>query len=165
MKYWIIHIALFIGSAVGLKAQPELPTQVKLVTEGDYIRYQTVAREGIDWLLSSPLDSNMTSRSEVNAFCLEWLAGHPDLRVEVYSTLMPYATEFPELMHIHILAAGRFLMENPDAQLLDVNLAGVAAVCEQVKKNKGPIESESLKSILSSQREGQLRDWVRSRMP
>ena len=36
---------------------------------------------------------------------------------------------------------------------------------KQAKKNKGPIESESLKSILSLQSEGQLRDWVRSRMP
>lgn len=159
-----ISIFLFLCSVSGVIAQPAMPEGIKLAEPADYLENQEFAMEAIDWLINSPIDSTEYSRSEYNAFCMEWLSGHPTIKVELESEILPFAEHYPDLFYIHSLAAARYLALNPSSSKLEYNMEGLKAVCKSVKMSKGLVQNKALADIVKLNDENRLEGWVTSQL-
>jgi len=157
-------ILLMMNLGFALSAQPVIGDEVKLIDKADYFSHENLALEIIDWLTENPLDSSEYLRSEFNAFGMEWLSGHPSLKVELESEIMPFAAEYPDLLFIHALASAKYLFQHPESSKIEYNVHGLKAVCKSVKMSKGLADSKALTDIVKLCDDNLLEGWVTSRI-
>ena len=160
---WLFVIAILL-STLNLVAQPELPPVISLRQADDYDKFEKLAVASMDWLLKTPLDTMEVERSRLNVFCMEWLTGHPKLRLEINSSLMPYMGKHPELIYVHCYAAALEQMSNPACSQLDYNETGVRAVLKTAGMTKGLTSCETLSNMIEAADNNQLKAWVEGRL-
>lgn len=145
-------------------AQPDLPAVIPLHQPEDYSKSEKLAIAAMDWLLTNPMDTLEVERSRLNVFCMEWLAGHPELRIETSSGLMPYAEKHPELIYIHCYASAIARMSAGECNQLCYNEAGARAVLRMVGITKGLTTCETLSSMIQAADNNRLKAWVEGRL-
>jgi hypothetical protein len=162
MRFFLLFIGLVITYS-GF-SQPEMPAQIPLHHEEDYAEHEGLAVECMRWLIDHSFEEEVVLRSQMNAFCMEWLAGHPQLKIETRSALMPYAQRHLELVYIHCYGAALALIDNGACDEQCYNEAGVRAVLRNSGKTKGLTQCETLDSIRIAADNNRLSVWVEERL-
>lgn len=142
---------------------PDIPKENTWSSAAQYKRDLEKVKEILRWLLCSPFESELSKRSEANAFVLEWISGSPWVRVEISTADLPFTNDFPDLLFTFIHGYALKALETKQKQSHDVYCeAGYIAVAhlthtDEFKKNPSLMElhkavkrnhlSEYMKSI------------------
>ena len=92
-----LMLALFSTQAQECRC-PDIPKENTWSSAAQYKRDLEKVKEILRWLLCSPLESELSKRSEANAFVLEWISGSPWVRVEISTSDLPFTNDFPDLL-------------------------------------------------------------------
>jgi hypothetical protein len=110
---------------------PDIPTENTWTTAAQYKRDLENVKKILQWLICCPLESEITRRSEANAFVLEWISGSPWVHVEVNSSDLPFTNDFPDLLFTYIHGYALKALETKQKQSHDVYCeAGYNAVAQ-----------------------------------
>lgn len=142
---------------------PDIPKDNTWSTAAQYKRDLENVKKILQWLLCSPLQQELSKRSEANAFVLEWISGSPFVHVEVNTSDLPFTNDFPDLLFTYIHGYALKALETKQKLSHDVYCeAGYTAVAQlthtdEFKKNPSLMElhkavkrnhlSEYMKSI------------------
>lgn len=110
----VLFACLFSLSVVAQDGAPTVPTDFTLETPADYQEHAALARKCMAWLTGHSLSEYPETREALNAFALLWLSGHPELRVDVKSAVMPCLQEHEDLFTVFIYGVALYQMKHPN---------------------------------------------------
>lgn len=158
------YLMLFIATGAGLGAQSfELPENWA-DQEKDYAEYEGYVLEGIDWILTTPLDQEPEHRKRVNTFLMEWMTNTPDLTLVLELDILRFIQDSDELLMIFMGGYTRYALNaGEDHTLIDANTAGIETVIEFYNLNREELgQIDRIEKYIKLQREGNLRDHIQS---
>ena len=141
---------------------PDIPDEHAWVTAAQYKRDLENVKKILQWLLCSTLESEVSKRSEANAFVLEWISGSPWVRVELMTSDLPFANDFPDLLFTFIHGYTLKALETRQKLTHDIYCeAGYRAVAhlthtDAYKKNA------DLQNLHRAVKRDQLSDYIKS---
>jgi hypothetical protein len=128
---------------------PEIPEKYTWENAVDYQKDSTLVSECLIWLCQAPLYSNLECRSRVNVFVMEWLAGTPNLIIDVDSKVVPFTEENPELLYSFIHGMALYKMKNRNCEdQREMRIQGLKAVCKLIEREEDMKKSKSVKQLM-----------------
>ncbi len=167
IKTILALVALLIVSS-GIYAQDfEVPKNVKMKKAKDYEKYEQDVIKAVNWLEATPLNKYKNKRKDVNQFLMQWLAGAPNVSIEISAFQLDYTDKNPELLMIFMGAWAKDALENPDAddKTLAGNLAGFKSMLKFYKANidKGLKKNRKIEKLLKLD-DSELEAWVKEQV-
>lgn len=98
MKKLILLMMLLFSCLVNAQEKITIPIDYILETNADYHKYEKKIIECVDWLLVNPIDKNEEQRKEVNAFLIAWMAGSPDVSIELTQEVVTFTEQADALI-------------------------------------------------------------------
>ncbi len=121
MNKALIIIVLQLISIQNSSAQyarcPKIPENYFWNTAEDYKKDSELVKKVLVWLCKTPLGIDVQQRSVANAFVMEWLAGSPQVTVEIATEKLTFYDKYPDLLFSFIHGVTLLKMEKPN--LLD----------------------------------------------
>lgn len=164
MKKAILFFMLIILSITSYSQAYEVPKDYKLVLVEDYEPYEEDIIKTVNWLIESPIKSEVNKRKEANAFLLKWLMGAPKVKVGI--TLEATKLDCEDCLMIFMGAwAKDNIIKNEYDNDLESNLAGINAVIEFYSTNKKELgKNKAVEKMIKLKNKGKLKDFVEENM-
>jgi hypothetical protein len=143
MKKRVLLIVLVIFTFPVYAQEYMVPKNVKFENKEDYAAYEPQVKETINWLLSTSLGKEANKRTEANKFLIMWLAGTPDVSINVNTDILPFIKKSPELLFPFIAGCVKYSLENnysKDNILL--NKAGIETIVAFYRNNRGYLKKD-----------------------
>jgi len=156
--YVLVCSALF--GPVTATSQVCVPDSYSFNSAGDYSLHRPSVLKCMKWLIKKPLHRKTELRSEVEAYCMEWLCGHPQLKAVLESSQVPYLDRNPQLLYVYLSKWTLLTLENPDMAGLERHLQSTRTVLKLASKSKGLAEDETLINLIRKWRRGDLAEWA-----
>ncbi len=141
---------------------PQLPKTYEWNAKEDYRKDREIVKKTLRWLCNNPLGVDIQTRSVANAFVLEWLAGTPDMTLDIQTRYLPFVQDHPELLYSFIHGAAYYKMNHPESTTLKLYMAGFETVARLAGQSKELKKSSSLRPLLKAARKNQLREFTRT---
>lgn len=160
--FTVVVVALCSFGVLAQCDPPELDATINFEQPEDYRRASKSALAAIDWLLTVPLAQCEEDRNRLNAYVLVWLGGHPDVRVELETSVFPFFEEFPELLFPVIFAMGRYDLKHPNEgnNLINQHVAAMQTVLEIADREKKYRANSDIKMLRKMRRKDHLSSYV-----
>lgn len=161
----VIALSAFIMVVLGTQAQEfNVPKDYQLVKAEDYAPYEQDVVNGINWLLETPVDEQLSKRKEVNAFILKWISGSPTVHIEIHPEIVNFANSSPDLLMTFLSGWTKYSIETKDYDnKLAGNLAGLQATIDFYQKNKLP-KDKNIEDFIKLQKKDRLKSFIERRI-
>ena len=114
MKAIIITLVIVNISFTVSSQDFEVPKNYKLEKVEDYAIYEQDIINSVNWLLTTPIDEQVSKRKEVNQFLLKWLTGSPNVSIEIQGEIVTFMGTSPELLMVFMGAWAKYSLETKD---------------------------------------------------
>jgi hypothetical protein len=145
--------------------KPEISDTIKWETAQDYNRDRDLIVKCLKWLCTAPMGQDVIYRSEANAFVLRWLAGSPDVIIDIDEAIFDFTEENDEILFsvIHAMALTT-MTKKKDMDKEKLAVETMRIVCELVDSSEKYSADKKMKAVLKAYRRDKLEDYVRERM-
>lgn len=157
-------LILFILVSATIFAQDvEIPKDLKLESEEDYIKTEQLVLDCTSWLLNTPVSENPMKRKEVNSFLMEWMSGSPTVTIELVSGIVPL--DCADCLMLFLSGWTKYsLQNNYSKNKVECALAGAEYALEFYDKNEAELGKNSdMKKLKKQQKKGKLRKYIESK--
>jgi hypothetical protein len=144
--------------------KPELSDTIQWRKASDYERDRELIVKCLRWLCTAPMGQDVVYRSEANAFVLRWLAGSPDVVIEIDESIFDFTEENDEILFsvIHAMALTTMTAKKElDKEKLAVETLEI--VCELVESSEKYSAEKKMRPALKAYRRDKLVEYVRER--
>ncbi len=140
---------------------PPVPDSSKWMVAKDYGQSRDSVEKLISWLCRTPFGANVRERSEANACVLIWLAGTPELRMEIDTRMIPFVEVNEELLYSFIHGWANYALSHPrEKDRIKLYEKGFGTVAALASQSESLSHEKSLKSLLRAYRRGHLREYT-----
>jgi len=140
---------------------PKLPETYTWKSADDYKKDYDLVKKTLKWLCNTPLGIDVQQRSIANAFVLEWLAGSPQIQVEIETKKLTFYSQYPDLMFSFIHGVALHKMEKPTVQdELSLYSAGYATVASLASQSEELSKSGELKPLLKALKKNRIKEFT-----
>lgn len=161
---WVI-LVLAPALAFGQTGAPVIPTHFSLEVAADFDTHQALARKSMIWLLQEPLEAFPEKRTELNAFAMMWLSGHPSLRLEVNSSVIPGLREHDALFPVFTYGMALYqMLPTGSTDDLTLHVEGLRAVERMVSQTKSLRRDRTFRPLRKAVRQGRLEAYTKAAM-
>lgn len=133
-----------------------IPDTLVLDQRWSYDRYTHLVVPTINWLQTTPLDSNKDLRSRHNNFLMFWLQKNEDVVVLMPEYLLRFQNASRELYFIYTGGWIKYALETGDRNKEKSAMAAVNAVLDFYSHNMGVPQNDYLDHLLSIRQSGKL---------
>lgn len=160
-----ILILLLLVSTVIAKGQPgqcpKIPESYKWETPEDYMKDRELVKKTLKWLCVTPYSEDIRMRALANAFVLEWLAGTPELTLNVKSEILGFPDEHPQLLLTFIHSMALYVLNHPKEQdEIKKYEAGIQTVVDLSMKSKELSKLAKVKEFEKMIRRSKLKKYL-----
>lgn len=162
MKIIITFICIvFCASIFAQPARPVLPDSYARGAKEDYQKDRDLVEKSLLWLCKTPINEDIAYRSEVNYFVMEWLAGSPEIILNINTDYAPFINEHEELMFslIHGMALYALNHKSPYDEN-KIHLKGLEVVCNMVETSDRLSEDKNLRKLVRARKKNRLKEFV-----
>lgn len=160
-----IAIALVLLSGQMAFAQDfEIPNNLKLEKEADYIHLEADVLKGISWLENTGVNEQKTKRENTSAFVLRWMMGTPTMTIALQVFQTELTKKNPDLMISFLGGWTKFTIKNPSEKddVIKANMAGFQSLIKVYTANKenGMRKDKKIEKLLKLD-STELETWIR----
>lgn len=142
---------------------PKLPDVYKWESAADYGKDFELVKKTLKWLCNTPLGIDVQQRSVANAYVMEWIAGSPDIRVEVETKKIAFYESHPELFFSFLHGIALLKMEKkPPTDELTLYTKGYETVAVLASQSEELSRAPELKPLLKALRKNKLKEYTAS---
>jgi hypothetical protein len=140
----------------------EVPKNYVFSKKEDFTKYEADILKSIDWLTSTPIQTQPEKRKEVNTFVMAWLAGSPDVSVEIKTEIVNFIDPNPELLMIFMCGWTKYSIETKDYKNKIVgNQKGIDAVIHFYTRNKENLKKDkNVEKYIKMKDKGTLEEYI-----
>jgi len=163
MKKIIVILVLTLVTINVFAQDFEIPGNYEFTTKEDYARYEADILKSIEWLTHTPVGTQPEKRLDVNAFLLKWLAGSPDVSVEIKTEIVNFIDPNPELLIIFICGWTKYSIETKDNKnKLTGNLKGIESVMDFYTRYKENMKKDkNVEKYIKMKEKGTLEEFIK----
>lgn len=159
-----IAITLFMFTSHLVFSQDfEIPKNVQLEKESDYVKYENDVVNGINWLENTSVETQTTKRENVSAFVLQWIMGTPTVSVSLLPFQIDYTAKNPGLLTSFLGGWAKFAIENPSEKddVTKANVEGFTSLMKVYAANKGNgmKKDKKIEKLMKLNPE-ELKEWI-----
>ena len=139
-KFELITITiLLIFSQITFAQDFEIPKNLQLEKEADYIKYEADVLNGINWLENTSVEQELAKRKNTNAFLMKWIIGTPTISIGLQEFQTKLTEKNPDLLISFLGGWTKFAIENPSEKddVIKANIAGFQSIIKVYIANKG----------------------------
>lgn len=162
IKFITILILILFGQLT-IAQDFEIPQNIQLEKEADYVKYETAVLNGINWLENTGVEEHLTKRKNTSAFLLKWIMGTPTITISLQSFQIELTEKNPDLMITFFGGWTKFAIENPSEKdnVIKANIAGFQSIINVYNANKGNgIKKDKKIEKLIKLNPAELEKWV-----
>ncbi|WP_299778891.1 hypothetical protein [uncultured Formosa sp.] len=160
-----IAITIFVLTTQMLIAQDfEIPQNIKLEQESDYIKYEKDVLKAINWLENTSVEEHVTKREHTRVFVMKWIMDTPTITIGLQAFQIDLTEKNPELLTSFLGGWTKFAIENPSEKedVIKSNIAGFKSLMKVYSANKGKgIKKDNKVEKLIKLSPEELNAWVR----
>lgn len=164
MKNIKFIIVLLLTSQMIFAQDFEIPKNIKLEQESDYLKYEEDVLNGINWLENTGVQDYITKRENISAFVLEWIMGTPTISIGLQAFQINLTKKNPELLTSFLGGWTKFAIENPSKKedAIKANIEGFKSLTKvyAANKGKGMKKDNKIEKLIKLNLE-ELKEWVR----
>ena len=163
-RFFLVSIMVLFGiSLFGQEFQ--IPTNYSLVKAEDYTAYEQDVINGINWLISTPIEQDVEKRKGVNTFLMKWMTGSPTVKIEVRQEIVTFLSS-PDLLMAFLAGWTKYSLETRDfSNTLKGNVAGIETVIIVYNKNKKVVgKNREVEKYIKLQSKGKLEQEIAKRI-
>ena len=163
-RFFLVSIMVLFGiSLFGQEFQ--IPTNYSLVKAEDYTAYEQDVINGINWLISTPIEQDVEKRKGVNTFLMKWMTGSPTVKIEVRQEIVTFLSS-PDLLMAFLAGWTKYSLETRDfSNALKGNVAGIETVIIVYNKNKKVVgKNREVEKYIKLQSKGKLEQEIAKRI-
>ena len=142
----------------------EIPKNIKLKQESDYMKYEDDVLNGINWLENTSIQEQITKRENTSAFVLKWIMGTPTISIGLQAFQIDLTKKNPELLTSFLGGWTKFAIENPSEKedAIKANIEGFKSLIKVYSANlgKGMKKDNKIEKLIKLSPE-ELKEWVR----
>ena len=162
-----IKLILFslILASTGFSQNLNIPSQYTLVTESDFDKYEHIATECAEFLISTPLDKQTTLRKEASKFLIEYVSKSPTISVEINQKATPFVTN-ADLLTIYIASwVKSYSAQNHANNKEEFTIRAANEALNFYTANKSNIDKiKGIKKFLKLQADNKLDDYIKTNL-
>jgi len=134
-----------------------------LETKEDYAKYEQEVINAYNWLIKTPLGTEVSNRKSVNAFLIKWLTGSPNVSIELSDKIVTYL-DCGECLTVFMGGWAKYALESKDYKnKFKGNLAGTQGVIEFYLKNKAFLgKNKAIEKLIKLKNKNKLRNFIKS---
>jgi hypothetical protein len=166
IRFFIVSISL-LGFIAGANAQegkcPKLPNQYTWTTPEEYHKDEDLVKKTLKWLCATPLGIDAGQRSIANAYVMEWIAGAPNIRIEIETQRIAFYATQPDLLFSYIHGAALYKLEkNASCNDTDMEIKAYETVANLALQSDELTHDSSLKPLLKAYKKSKMKQYVAS---
>lgn len=144
---------------------PELPDKYQWKNAEDYSKDKELVKKTLNWLCQTPLSEDLRNRTLANAFVLEWLAGTPELTLNIRTGVLKFPDEHPELLltFMHGMAYYSLLHPKDESELKRYE-AGIKTVVDLAEQSKELSKLSRIKELEKMIKKGKLNAYLKAEL-
>lgn len=152
----------------GLLQAQKLPdlSSISLAKESDFnAAANDAALKVATYLLSQPIDADVSSRKEAGAFLVKWMEGTPDYSFQLEPSVMALTDQNPEILSVVFAGMVEYVLNNPQKKD-EVAATTIASVKKLIAYASDPAHhltgNKSLQGAAAADKKGKLRGYLDS---
>ncbi len=162
--YYIVLVSLFFSALTG-RAQvckaPEIPAEYNWTTPDEYRASKDDMEKCLKWLCTSPYGLEVVKRSEINAYVMTWIAGSPELTVNLDVKFFPFLQENQELLFTMVHAMAYYQLNHPNEKSQEkIYLKGLETICYLANQSEELKKAKYLKALLKADKKKELKPYL-----
>jgi len=130
-------------------------------TQSDYEKMIPDVLKTIEWLETTPVEKNASTRKDLNAVLLTFASGYSGVRVDINGFIASYGEVNPNFIMMFIAGCVKYQLTNKTKQDKEnevmVNEEGLKSIAKLYKLG-GIKKSELLDNLIKAEEEGKLSD-------
>jgi hypothetical protein len=150
-----------------LNAQPcpDLPDYSWWKKASDYAVSRDSVEKVLTWLCRTPFAVFPIERSEANACVLFWIAGAPDLIVDIDTDVMPFVKENEELLYPVIHGMALYQLKHPkEKDPVKLHMEGLKTLAALVDQSESLRKERYLREVMRAYHRDKLKEYVDERI-
>lgn len=140
----------------GFSQCAEPPGEFTLEHAKDYAQYNDISFKLMSCLVSHPNELSSKETEEATAFCLMWLGGTPDYKVEIDTKVALFLDDNPEYLYTYIFAMTLVQRDFSSMSVLEKEAEALFLVAQYEQKSGCKKKNKALKRIAKLYSNGQL---------
>ena len=155
----VLHSAILFGQPGQC---PDLPEKYGWRVAEDYSKDRELVKKTLRWLCITPLSEDIRDRALANAFVLEWLAGTPEITMNVRTKVLDFPSEHPELILTFMHGMAYYAMSHPkENNEVKMYEAGIKTVVELAGQSKDLSKLTRIKEFERMMKKGKLTSYLK----
>lgn len=144
---------------------PKLPERYKWETAREYKRDEELVLKTLQWLTTTPINSEIALRGKANLFVMEWICGSPRIEIEIDSDMLSFYIDYPDLLfpYIHGIAQCK-LSKNSACNELEAMVSGFECVAFMIRTDEQMKKVKDLQPIVKAHKKNKMDLYVEAIM-
>ncbi|WP_118975535.1 hypothetical protein [Taibaiella koreensis] len=162
MKKILTVLLLAAATSIGNAQDNGVPQSFKPAKAEDYAQYNKNVLQCIDWLMATPYDPASPQQQAAGAFLMQWIAGSPDVKLQLAPGIINFVGETPTLLMIFMSGWTKYTLESKKPEdKLNGNLKGLESVISYYEHNKEKLaENKQVEAYADMQKKKTLKAYV-----
>ena len=157
-----LFVTLMVCLACDVSAQTfEVPQNYAFRQKSDYAQYNADVLKAIDWMVQTPSSDQSAKRQQVATFLLAWMAGTPDVSMQISDAVTNLADKNPDMLLINMGGYTKYVLENPaDKDKFKAAKAAIKMVLAKYQNDKTSVKDKELDKLVKLNKQGTLDNWI-----
>jgi hypothetical protein len=163
-RIWIALCGVLLLGELNAQPCPDLPDYTSWKKASDYAASRDSVEKVIQWLCRTPFALFPVERSEANVCVLFWIAGTPDLRVDVNTKALPFIEENEELLYPVIHGIAHYQLKHPkEKDAVKLHAEGLKTLAALAEQSESLRRERYLRELMKAYHREKLTDYVSER--
>lgn len=165
MKTIKLILVSLLFTSIGLSQGITIPKQYSLNTESDFDKYENIAMQCAEFILTTPFNQQSTLRGEASKFLIEYVSKSNSVKVELNQNATPFISN-EDLLTVYIASWFRsYGLQNHANNKEEFTLRAANETLDFYKANKNHINKvKGIKKYLKLQADGKLENHIKSNL-
>jgi hypothetical protein len=165
IRRWIGICVVLLSGELNAQPCPDLPDYTSWKKASNYAVSRDSVEKVLQWLCRTPFAVFPIERSEANACVLFWIAGTPDLRVEVDTDVLPFVKENEELLYPVIHGMALYQLRHPkEKDSVKLHVEGLKTLAALVDQSESLRKERYLREVMRAYNREELKEYVDERI-
>jgi hypothetical protein len=140
----------------------DVPQNLTLRTNEDYVAQEPNVMAAIDWLMKTPPGDQKEKRQDVDAFLLKWMTGTKAISMGIDSEILTFMESSPDLLTIFMAGWIKNALETKEGDdQVSGNIHGLEAVVDYYTKFKqSSAKDKHVEKYVKMKAEGTLSKFI-----
>lgn len=98
LKQLLVLLAFIATTQIVIGQELKIPENYTLEKKEDYAQHEKDIINCINWLVNTPINNQVNKRKEASTFLMNWLAGSPNVTIEISSLIINFTEKNPDLL-------------------------------------------------------------------